>query len=87
MINTLMKWFILVIFAATSNEGSYLFTLPEFDSEQQCKASIVNPQHIAVYGQNIISTFGYPVPIRAVICINEKDRQDLENLNKGIRES
>ena len=72
-----MKWFIVVIFLTADEYPLYAFTNPTFDSQEECMASIVNPEHIPSYVAHLIQEFGYVPPIDGINCINEKIYNEL----------
>ena len=67
-----MQWFIFVIFASMTPDGSdsYLFIEPTFETREECIGSITDPEAVPLYVQRLYLEYGYPVPIEGVQCID-----------------
>tara|TARA_Y100001972_G_scaffold122358_1_gene167813 strand:- start:502 stop:765 length:264 start_codon:yes stop_codon:yes gene_type:complete len=79
-----MKWFVFVLFMTTEpgEPNAYLFTTPEFNSQQECAMAVVNPQMTSIFVTKLIQEFGAPPPqIRTISCITEETIKKIDKMN------
>ena len=78
-----MKWFVFVLFM-TNEPGApnaYLFTTPNFNSQQECAMAVVSPQMTPIWVTKLVQEFGTPPPIRTISCITEETIKKIDNLS------
>ena len=79
-----MKWFVFVLFM-TNEPGApnaYLFTTPNFNSQQECAMAVVSPQMTPIFVTKLVQEFGTPPPpIRTISCITEETIKKIDNMS------
>lgn len=66
-----MKWFVVILFADWVEYPIYVFTDTSFTSREECVENVMNPENAVTYLNHLFLTFGSPMPIQAVNCIDE----------------
>lgn len=79
-----MKWFIAVVFYTLQGDV-YVFTEPTFDTQQQCMASVTDPQQAQSYARKLVLEYGRLMPIQAIACIDEDTYLQLQTESLGER--
>ena len=79
-----MKWFVFVLFMTTEPgaPNAYLFTTPNYNSQQECAMAVVNPQMTYIFVTKLMQEFGAPPPpIITISCITEETIKKIDNMD------
>ena len=85
-----MKWFVMVFFMSYNEDGTrntFIFNNPVYNSEIECKATLLNRQEIMKYVHGLMMAYNGRLPgrIQMVNCIDEdqfnmlKDFKDMRD--------
>ena len=75
-------WFVVILFASWNSDGSqniFLFNNPVYDTELECRATLLEKQSIQKYVDQLIIAYEgvLPGPIDKVNCINKQHHDEL----------
>ena len=63
-----MQWLVVVLFATLQGD-IYIFTTPEFETRDECMATVVDPYHIQNYTKKLLLEYGEAMPISHINCL------------------
>ena len=82
-----MKWYVLVFFLSWQLDGTrdtFVFTNPVYDSEAECRATLLNRYHIEKYVDGLMKSYNGMLPgaVEKVNCIDQNAYDALVKLKK-----
>lgn len=78
-----MQWLVVVMFATLQGD-LYIFTNPEFETRDECMATVLDPNHIYGYTQKLLLEYGEVPPIQAVNCLQQNTINRILNVGEEV---
>ncbi len=78
-----MQWLVVVLFATLQGD-MYIFTTPEFETRDECMATVLDPKHIKGYTQKLLLEYGELPPIQAVNCLQSDTLNRILNQGRQV---
>ncbi len=78
-----MQWLVVVLFATLQGD-MYIFTTPEFETRDECMATVLDPKHIQGYTQKLLLEYGELMPIKAVNCLQSDTINRILNVGEQV---
>lgn len=71
-----MNWLVVVVFATMAGDV-YIFTDPVFDTQEECRQTLVDKTKVKGYINKLATEYGTLLPILAVDCLEEQQIKEI----------